>query len=67
MVLLCGAGLKLHLDSLRRRQPEALASGPEYEGNVIVHPSAKIGKPFQLCSPAPVRPLCSFVRDMRRA
>ena len=40
----CGAGLQLHLSSLRRSHPDQLASGPEYEGNVIVHPSAKIGK-----------------------
>lgn len=38
------AGLQLHLASLRRTAPDQLASGPEYEGNVIVHPSAKIGK-----------------------
>ena len=38
------AGLQLHLASLRRTAPEQLASGPTYEGNVIVHPSAKIGK-----------------------
>ena len=38
------AGLQLHLASLRRSHPDQLASGPEYEGNVIVHPSAKIGK-----------------------
>lgn len=38
------AGLQLHLTSLRRTAPETLASGPEIEGNVIVHPSAKIGK-----------------------
>ncbi|CAK0785405.1 cytochrome c1 [Coccomyxa viridis] len=37
-------GLQLHLSSLRRSHPDQLASGPEYEGNVIVHPSAKIGK-----------------------
>ena len=38
------AGLQLHLSSLRRSHPDQLASGPEYEGNVIVHPSAKIGR-----------------------
>ena len=38
------AGLQLHLASLRRTAPDTLAAGPEYEGNVIVHPSAKIGK-----------------------
>ncbi len=38
------AGLQLHLTSLRRTAPETLASGPEFEGNVIVHASAKIGK-----------------------
>ena len=44
MRLANGAGLQLHLASLRRSHPDQLASGPEYEGNVIVHPSAKIGK-----------------------
>jgi mannose-1-phosphate guanylyltransferase len=38
------AGLQLHLSSLRRTTPEALAKGPEFEGNVIVDSSAKIGK-----------------------
>lgn len=37
-------GLQLHLSSLRRRAPETLAKGPEFEGNVIVHPTARIGK-----------------------
>ncbi len=38
------AGLQLHLASLRRKAPEELAHGPEIEGNVILHPSAKIGR-----------------------
>lgn len=42
--LVLHTGLQLHLSSLRRSHPDQLASGPEYEGNVIVHPSAKIGK-----------------------
>ena len=40
----CNAGLELHLSSLRKRSPEDLASGPEFVGNNIVHPTAKIGK-----------------------
>ncbi len=38
------AGLQLHLASLRRKAPAQLAHGPEIEGNVILHPSAKIGR-----------------------
>jgi mannose-1-phosphate guanylyltransferase len=37
-------GLQLHLDSLSHRHPEQLAKGPEFIGNNIVHPTAKIGK-----------------------
>lgn len=36
-------GMCLHLASLRKRQPERLASGPQYKGDVLVHPSAVIG------------------------
>ena len=38
------AGLQLHLASLRRKAPDQLAQGPEIEGNVILHPTAKIGR-----------------------
>ncbi|KAK9814845.1 hypothetical protein WJX72_012522 [[Myrmecia] bisecta] len=37
-------GLELHLGSLRRTAPEQLASGPSYDGNNIVHPTATIGQ-----------------------
>ena len=40
---MCGAGLALHLKSLRIRDPEQLASGPSFVGDNIVHPTAKIG------------------------
>ena len=38
------AGLHLHLESLRIRQHEALAEGAHFMGNVLVDPSAKIGR-----------------------
>lgn len=37
-------GLRLYLDSLRKRSPEMLASGASILGNVIVSDSAKIGE-----------------------
>lgn len=39
-----GAGLALHLSSVRQRQPETLASGDSFVGDNIVHPTAKIGR-----------------------
>jgi len=36
-------GLELHLASLRKYSPGDLASGPQFVGNNIVHPTAKIG------------------------
>ncbi|WIA14582.1 hypothetical protein OEZ85_003097 [Tetradesmus obliquus] len=36
-------GLTLHLDNLRIHSRAALASGPDYTGNVLVAPSATIG------------------------
>ena len=42
------AGLGLHLDSLRRRQPDQLAEGPTFIGNNIIHPTAKIGSDCQI-------------------
>lgn len=41
--LCCCAGLTLHLDNLRIHNRAALASGPEYTGNVLVAPSASVG------------------------
>ena len=32
------------MDNLRIYNPAALASGPEYQGNVLVAPSATVGK-----------------------
>ncbi len=42
--LTCAPGLTLHLDSLRIHSPTHLAAGECYEGNVLVHESAKVGK-----------------------
>lgn len=36
-------GMCLYLNSLRQLKPEMLHSGPGIVGNVLVHPSAKIG------------------------
>ncbi len=38
------SGLELHLASLKKSSPGDLASGPQFVGNNIVHPTAKIGK-----------------------
>ncbi|GBF96427.1 mannose-1-phosphate guanylyltransferase-like [Raphidocelis subcapitata] len=36
-------GLNLHLASLRTNSPKELASGPSFSGNVLAHPTAKVG------------------------
>ncbi|KAI8473667.1 MAG: nucleotide-diphospho-sugar transferase [Monoraphidium minutum] len=36
-------GLNLHLASLRSSKPAELATGPSFSGNVLSHPTAKIG------------------------
>lgn len=36
-------GLHLHLDSLRSSAPSELAAGEPFKGNVLMHPSAKVG------------------------
>ena len=36
-------GLNLHLASLRATSPKELAAGPSFSGNVLAHPTAKIG------------------------
>eukprot|EP00983_Pelagomonas_calceolata_P045381 1139715-Pelagomonas_calceolata.AAC.2 len=36
-------GLHLHLDSLRIHKSNVLGKGPEYVGNTLVDPTAKIG------------------------
>ena len=38
------AGVKLYLASLWKNSPEHLSSGENISGNVLIHPSAKIGK-----------------------
>lgn len=40
----CAAGLTLHLDNLKIYNPTALAKGAEYSGNVLVAPTAAVGK-----------------------
>jgi len=37
-------GMGYYLNSVSKKDPESLASGSNYVGNVLVHPSAKIGK-----------------------
>ena len=36
-------GVGLYLTSINKRNPASLASGPQFVGHVIVHPTAKIG------------------------
>lgn len=36
-------GMCMHLASLRKRTPAALAAGPQYRGDVLVHPTAVVG------------------------
>nr|XP_033782416.1 mannose-1-phosphate guanyltransferase beta [Geotrypetes seraphini] len=37
-------GMCMYLHSVRQKNPDCLHSGPEFVGNVLVHPSAKVGK-----------------------
>ncbi|CAD7698612.1 unnamed protein product [Ostreobium quekettii] len=37
-------GLSLHLESMNIHSHDSLASGPQFVGNVLMHPSAKIGE-----------------------
>ncbi len=41
-------GHKLFLDSLRHKQPERLASGPQIKGDVLIDPSAKVDPTAEL-------------------
>jgi mannose-1-phosphate guanylyltransferase len=43
-VVVCAAGLTLHLDNLKIYNPAALAKGAEYSGNVLVAEGATVGK-----------------------
>jgi mannose-1-phosphate guanylyltransferase len=36
-------GMCMHLASVRKRRPDALAAGPQFVGDVLVHPSATVG------------------------
>eukprot|EP00753_Platysulcus_tardus_P022584 PLAT9788.1.p2 GENE.PLAT9788.1~~PLAT9788.1.p2 ORF type:complete len:388 (-),score=156.51 PLAT9788.1:174-1337(-) len=36
-------GMVLHLHAAEEKEPERLAEGPEYTGNVIMHPTATVG------------------------
>ncbi|KAJ3128382.1 Mannose-1-phosphate guanylyltransferase 1 [Nowakowskiella sp. JEL0407] len=37
------AGMQLYLNSIKKKDPSRLASGVEIVGNVLIHPTAKIG------------------------
>lgn len=59
------AGLTLHLDSLRRRKPEELASGEAYTGNVIVDESVTIGKGCKIGPNVSIGALCKIGDGVR--
>lgn len=51
-------GMCLHLGSLRKRFPAQLASGPQFVGDVLVHPTAKVGAGCKLGPNVVIGPGC---------
>lgn len=51
-------GMCLHLASLRKRFPAQLACGPQYVGDVLVHPTAKVGTGCKLGPNVVIGPGC---------
>ncbi|KAK9810857.1 hypothetical protein WJX73_002434 [Symbiochloris irregularis] len=58
-------GLGLHLSSVRRREPELLASGDSFVGDNIVHPTAKIGKDCRIGPNVSIGIECEIANGVR--
>ena len=59
------AGLKLHLESLRRRSPEQLAEGIHIVGNVIIDPEVKVGANCKIGPNVSIGALCKIGDGVR--
>lgn len=58
-------GLRLYLDSLRKRSPELLATGFPYVGNVMVDPSAHVGDGCLIGPDVSIGPGCVIESGVR--
>ncbi|CAM8957890.1 hypothetical protein QQ045_017512 [Rhodiola kirilowii] len=58
-------GLRLYLDSLRKKSPSKLASGSNVVGNVLVHESAKIGEGCLIGPDVAIGPGCVIESGVR--
>ncbi|KAK7285156.1 hypothetical protein RJT34_19916 [Clitoria ternatea] len=59
------SGLRLYLDSLRKKTSSKLASGPHIVGNVIVHETAKIGEGCLIGPDVAIGPGCVVESGVR--
>lgn len=59
------AGTSLYLNSLRNKKAQLLASGPEFVGNVLVDPSAKIGNGCKIGPDVVIGPNCEIHDGVR--
>ncbi|XP_030516528.1 mannose-1-phosphate guanylyltransferase 1-like [Rhodamnia argentea] len=58
-------GLKLYLDSTRKKSSEKLATGPHIVGNVLVHDTAKIGEGCLIGPDVAIGPGCVVESGVR--
>ncbi|KAG0475324.1 hypothetical protein HPP92_015010 [Vanilla planifolia] len=58
-------GLRLYLDSIRKKSPSQLASGPQFVGNVLVHQTAVIGKGCLIGPDVAIGPGCVVESGVR--
>ncbi|PKI72330.1 probable mannose-1-phosphate guanylyltransferase 3 [Punica granatum] len=59
------SGLRLYLDSIKKRSPERLTTGPNIVGNVLVHESAKIGEGCLIGPDVAIGPGCIIESGVR--
>ncbi|KAK4765270.1 hypothetical protein SAY86_026360 [Trapa natans] len=58
-------GLRLYLDSLKKKSPQRLMTGPNIMGNVLVHESAKIGDGCLIGPDVAIGPGCVIESGVR--
>lgn len=58
-------GLRLYLDSMKKKSPEMLMTGPNILGNVLVHESAKIGEGCLIGPDVAIGPGCVIESGVR--
>lgn len=59
------SGLKLYLESLRKRSPEKLASGKHITGNVLIDPTATVGEGCLIGPDVSIGPGCVIENGVR--